>query len=1239
MLKWISKIFGGRNLPADVPQEWAEHLEKLFKSVDSLPNVRSGVANDMFNYVVNGDSLAVLHEVGQYKEIAEHLCLSGYSSRDWFPILIKFYAAFSAVPTAMALRYALLLEACIRSSSHYNYLQFPNGVKWPEVLLMQCTNTRPNQWTSGRVDRAVVSIKWFERLLVEASLDAHALLVSAFTSSVTAGYGAARELQLVTLLDDYADALDRYAEQLRPLMQPALVQQRLHVLKMLEKAAPTTLDKFAPELAELAVSSSKQVRAAAEERINDCGNAIVQPLQHIACHGKSEQRLWSLKLLHALAVKHGDASLLQFVQDTARADAAPSVVALNNEWSSSPSAATEHQQQGLDYQVPVIALAVTLTPQIKTLVTDMWNEINKEISVQNAHNAEHHKRMKASGYRHSLQIIDLLSVDEQKKLMAHLASSAPLARTKNRSGRSYYCCASGFKKLASDSACTPMVLFKVLDFFDFLVNEKGLFESGASPYFNTLYRTTGSPTLLELSQMLDDSGYSGSSLLQNYCYYWGDTLANDWAEEAVWPFFAHNLESVVKLLTSSQTNSYSFSRARLFSGIASLPSTPLVLCNSLFELALGSGKSDRRAAQDALFNFPDKVARIISALTDGKSETRAIAAQWLSRLGETAAIPALETAVLKEKQDLAKGAMLDALQLMGQPIEKYLKRDALADEAAKLLKKGLPKELDWFPWAALPEVRWADNQELVPVDVLRWMMAQAVKQKSAEPNAVLRKYCGMFEPRDRVQFGQMVLDTWLSEDTRPISPDDALKNATAHAQSMYNYMQQYPQHFQNDPSFGLSVAELTAKYLPNFLQTPAGSANASKGLLAIVSACAADGVVAPTSRYLKQWYGTRAAQGKALIAMLAWIEHPSATQLMLSIGNRFRTKSFQEEATKQAEALAERKGWTLSELADRTMPSAGFDENGVLELNYGQRIFTARLLPDFKVELYNPDGKKIAALPEARLDDDAEQVKDAKKAFSASKKELKSIVALQAERLYESMCIERDWSFEDWQLYLNQHPVVRHLVQRLVWSHCQDGKVVSTFRPLDDGTLTDCEDNELKLASDARIRIAHDSLLSTELIAQWQQHLADYEITPLFQQLGKGVYQLPTEKTNSDQIKDFEGHLIEAFSLRGRALKLGYTRGAAEDGGWFHVYSKRFPTLGLQAVIEFTGNPLPEENRTVALLNLAFTSAESGSSWQNNNLSLAKVPKVLLSECYNDLRLIAADGSGFDPEWQKKSEY
>jgi len=321
------------------------------------------------------------------------------------------------------------------------------------------------------------------------------------------------------------------------------------------------------------------------------------------------------------------------------------------------------------------------------------------------------------------------------------------------------------------------------------------------------------------------------------------------------------------------------------------------------------------------------------------------------------------------------------------------------------------------------------------------------------------------------------------------------------------------------------------------------------------------------------------------------------------------------------------------------MPSGGFDETGLMELSYGPRRFSARLLPDFKVELFNPDGKKIAALPEPRQDDDAEQAKEAKKAFSASKKELKSIVELQTVRLYEALCTDRDWSFGDWNDYLNRHPVVRHLVQRLVWTARDDeGRIVATFRPLDDGSLSDPQDNPVALQPQARVRIAHDSQLPAADVSAWQQHLLDYEVTPLFQQFGKGTYALPAGKEKATQVEDFEGHLLEAFALRARATKLGYTRGSAEDGGWFMSYEKRFPTLALSAVIEFTGNPLPEQNRTVALVNLSFVSSQ-GNTAQRNALALPGIPAVLLSECYNDLRLIAADGTGFDPQWRKKTEY
>jgi hypothetical protein len=213
------------------------------------------------------------------------------------------------------------------------------------------------------------------------------------------------------------------------------------------------------------------------------------------------------------------------------------------------------------------------------------------------------------------------------------------------------------------------------------------------------------------------------------------------------------------------------------------------------------------------------------------------------------------------------------------------------------------------------------------------------------------------------------------------------------------------------------------------------------------------------------------------------------------------------------------------------------------------------------------------------------------------------------------------------------------MVQRLVWSEVRDGASIRSFRPLGDRTLTDLDDNEIKLDPAARISLAHDSILAPEAVARWQQHLLDYDIAPLFQQLGKGAYVLPKGHETADGIKEFEGHLVETFALRGRALKLGYSRGAPGDGGWFTSYEKRFASLGIVAVIEFTGNSLPETSRTAALLNLYFTAAGDAQSWNPLKIELGQIPRVLLSECYGDLRLLASEGKGHDNDWKTKVQY
>ena len=356
-------------------------------------------------------------------------------------------------------------------------------------------------------------------------------------------------------------------------------------------------------------------------------------------------------------------------------------------------------------------------------------------------------------------------------------------------------------------------------------------------------------------------------------------------------------------------------------------------------------------------------------------------------------------------------------------------------------------------------------------------------------------------------------------------------------------------------------------------------------------------------------------------------------------------RDFSVNVVGECQLLAERKHWTMDELADRTIPTAGFDETATMEFDYGVRKFTAKLAEDMSIVVTNAAGKVISSLPDANKSDDEERAKLAKASLSASRKELKSVLSMQRDRLYEAMCTQRDWTFEEWETYLAKHPVVGRYCQRLVWVVWEQERAATSFRPLPDGTLTNTDDDEVKVDAGARIRLGHDVTVSSSQRDAWVQHFSDYGVDPLFQQFGKPAFAPSEEQKSATEITDFLGHAIKAFSLRNRLTRLGYTRGVPQDGGWFFDYHKSFIGLGLESVIEFTGNGLPEQNRDVALRRLYFARkgdanmAMSGlSGMSGDELSLGELPPVLLSECWNDIRLAAAEGAGFAKDWEKQTE-
>ncbi|MFI5706884.1 DUF4132 domain-containing protein [Kribbella sp. NPDC051620] len=1204
----IGRLLGrqGDGGGAGVASEWHEALKVVLKRLDAGPASISGAAE---SYVLTGEPASALAMVIGSAEAPEAFRL--WSTRTRVDVEVadrQVWQGLGSVPPEVLLRFARLMEGVQRAGNpNYFSLHAVGGAPLAEALLGYLIGI------GGGASHAVMASLPLDHAAIEAMLesagaDPSDLLVAAFRENPS--WSARNSRDAVRLLNGFGAAVGRHAEVLRPMLGTRNFDQQLVALEMLAEVGADDLTVFARELAELATSSSSQLRAKATPLVVKLD--AVEPLKSIATTGKPDERLRALQLLWPDA----EPALREWLREVAAADRAPKVSALLTEWG---RAGIAPEQPVAIIEKPVIDWAVPLDDELAASLQAQWKTLR---GWQPQHHQDRSRLPDA---------VDLTSLFEELRAGRRPKLSGP---RETRSGQILWNSlhyGGGFDFSELGLAGTTIML----NHFGVLLDHSRSLSSLATRAYNSLYSRTGKPSLLEVSAVLDELGLDGpTQVFEHYCRSWDVEFGRSWAAEDVAPFVQSNLKLVTDVISGPSTW-WNHDDKMPYQALATLPELPPAVVDVLVGVALGSRKTAREPAQNVLAAVPGISERGAAGLKDGKAEIRTAAAQWLARLGDPSVVPALEAAVLREKNDVPKGALLDALESFGFGVEKYLNRDEMAKDAAAALRKGIPKELNWLAWELVPQVRWAETGESVPGDILRWFVILAVKAKSPEPNAILRKYCSMLDPVDREVFGQYLLEAWLAEDVRTATPEEARALALRDAAGLHRHMTQYPRAYVNNPMQGKTLEELAEEYyLAGHLGRPAGSVAGAKGLLALVALCARERAAEPVGRYLKEWYGQRAVQGKALIAMLGWIDHPSATQLMLSIGSRFRTKSFQEEATKQAEALAERRGWSLNELADRTIPTAGFGDDGVIELSYGERVFTAVLRLDLSIELRAPDGKKISSLPAARQSEDPDVVKAAKKSLTLAKKELKAIVQLQSQRLYEALCTERTWAFDDWQTYLNLHPVVRYLTQRLAW--VADGATV--FRPLDDGTLTDVDDNELKLPADAVIAIAHDSLLDPEVVQAWQEHLVDYEVSSLFQQFGKGTFVLPEKAATEYAVLDFEGHLLEAFALRGRAGKLGYTRGEAQDAGWFYEYEKRFPTLGMTAVVAFTGNPLPEENRVVALNSLTFVRSVPGGG-PAAGVMLGEVPAVLLSEAYNDLRLMASDGTGFDPDWKKKSEY
>ncbi|MBO2457165.1 DUF4132 domain-containing protein [Actinomadura violacea] len=294
---------------------------------------------------------------------------------------------------------------------------------------------------------------------------------------------------------------------------------------------------------------------------------------------------------------------------------------------------------------------------------------------------------------------------------------------------------------------------------------------------------------------------------------------------------------------------------------------------------------------------------------------------------------------------------------------------------------------------------------------------------------------------------------------------------------------------------------------------------------------------------IKEWPGQsghdRAVAG---VGVLAEIGSDVALMHLDGIARGTRYKGLQRQAKASLRNAAARRGLTGAELADRLVPSFGLDASGSMTLDYGPRRFTVGFDEQLRPYVTSEDGKRRAALPKPGAKDDPDLAPAAHKAFSALKKDVRTVASVQVARLEAAMVDRRAWTPEEFTALFVRHPLMRHIARRLVWT--ADG---TAFRIAEDGTLADAGDEAFTLPGGARIGIAHPLPLG-DAVTAWAETFADYEITQPFPQLARRVLTLADGEGKDGRLARFEGRTVPFGKILG-LTRTGWERGAAQDGG------------------------------------------------------------------------------------------
>ena len=370
---------------------------------------------------------------------------------------------------------------------------------------------------------------------------------------------------------------------------------------------------------------------------------------------------------------------------------------------------------------------------------------------------------------------------------------------------------------------------------------------------------------------------------------------------------------------------------------------------------------------------------------------------------------------------------------------------------------------------------------------------------------------------------------------------------------------------------------------------------------------------------IRAWPG-EGGHARAVLGLdvLAGIGSDVALMHLNGIAQKVKFKALQQHARDRIGTIADARGLTSEELADRLVPDLGLDADGSLALDFGPRAFRVGFDEELKPFVRDASGARLKDLPKPLRTDDDALATAATERYKALKKDARALAALQLQRFERAMVERRRWSADEFRLFLLGHPLLVHLVRRLLWTATCDGAPAASFRVAEDASFADADDAGYELPDDARVGLAHPLELDATEIAAFAQVFADYEIVQPFRQIGRETHVLTAGERQATELVRFEGRKIATVSALGLESR-GWRFGDAQDGGWIGWVTRDLPD-DLQAELGLDPGTSAGDVRMEPVQRLQKLVLRRRGSWNNEGLvAFGKLDAIVASELLRDL--------------------